>query len=209
MKKIFLIVIILFINCNLLKSQIENYSVGFIISPLSKNINTFQLSYETQVDKYAAKSKTEGQGAFSSDWKDFFSYGIHSRLTLDSISGVYFDFFGRWYFKPKKTNINGWYLQPKIGYNIFNVGLVNSFEKDNKNYWTYAYGLAFGRKWIIKERFTIDFYLGDKFISKPEFKNQTPIANTNTDYLKIVNNMYSKKEERYLEFRLTFGFIID
>ena len=100
-------------------------------------------------------------------------------------------------------------MQPKIGYNIFNVGLVNSFEKDNKNYWTYAYGLALGRKWIIKERFTIDFYLGYKFISKPEFRNQTPIANTNTDYLKIVNKMYSKKEERDFEVRLTFGFIID
>ncbi len=33
-------------------------------------------------------------------------------------------------FKPKVSEINGWYLQPKIGYNLSRVNFETDYPKD-------------------------------------------------------------------------------
>jgi hypothetical protein len=184
----------LFLTClNYVGAQIENFSIGTRPSLITNKLSFIQLSYESQLE----------------DWNEHLSCGIHSRLFLDYFSGVSFDFYGRWYFKPKVSEINGWYLQPKIGYNVSRVNFDSDIPKDKSRFLTYGGGLALGRKFLIKELITLDAYMGYNYVSKPGYKvNIDLIDKTKTDQQDLDDAWYATFGFP-LEFKVTFGFIID
>jgi hypothetical protein len=194
MNKIYLtFIIILIISKNKSHAQIENFSIGGSTSSISNKISYVQISYESQLR----------------NWNDHLSCGIHSRLFLDYISGVSFDFYSRWYFKPKLSEIDGWYIQPKFGYNISRVNFDSDIPKDKSRFLTFGGGLALGRKFLFKELITFDLYAGYNYVSKPSYKiNLAPLDKSKNDESEL-NDAWEATIGSPLEFKFTLGFIID
>jgi hypothetical protein len=196
MKKIQVLILaiaLIFLFGNSTHAQIENFSIGGRPSLIGNKLGFIQLSYESQIE----------------DWNDHLSCGIHSRIFTDNFSGVSFDFYGRWYFKPKVSEINGWYLQPKIGYNVSRVNFTSDIPKDNSRFLTYGGGLALGRKFLIKELITLDVYAGYNYVSQPSYKiNFDPLDKTKSDQ-KELDDSWEATFGVPLELKVTVGFIID
>lgn len=198
MKRFWLVFFLFFLFFNKSFSQIENFSIGgrpsFFSDNFGDKLGFLQFSYEAQLENL----------------NDHISAGVHTRIFTDNFSGVSFDFFGRWYFKPKVSDIDGWYLQPKIGYNISKVNFETPLlVSDRNNFFTYGAGLALGRKFLMWDYLTFDVYTGYNYVSQPTYKL---VSNANifpSSYQQDLDESWIATFGFPLELKFTIGFIID
>jgi hypothetical protein len=118
-----------------------------------------------------------------------FSQLYRWRYTKANFEGFIFEYNNRFYFRENRNYANSkWLLQGKIGYGLikgrkYNEGEIeiidatgnvlgyntNTFE-DNSQF-VLNYGLAVGYKWVILDRFTLDFHVGYVGYTQPSFSN--------------------------------------